>query len=329
MGGGGETGIASLQSLTVVKRDGRLVAFDEGKIHDALRRAGEETRAYDETGARRLAADVTATLLARSAGGTVGIEQIQDEAERALLRAGHIDTARAYIAHREKRKAARADRRTVIDVESSVNECLTRQDWRVNANANQGYSLGGLILNISGKVIANHWLSHVYPPAVGAAHRNGDLHVHDLDMLSGYCAGWSLRTLLLEGLNGVAGKAEAGPPRHLHSAVGQMVNFLGTLQNEWAGAQAFFSFDTYLAPYVRKDRLSYAEVRQCVHELIYNLNVPSRWGTQTPFTYLTFDWTCPDDLKEQVPIIAGEEQPYNYGELQVEMDLTTAPTSRS
>ena len=316
-----ETAAGEFSALTVVKRDGRLVAFNEVKIQLALRRAGEETRAYDETGARRIAADVTAALLARATGETVGIEQIQDEAERALLRAGHIDTARSYIAYREKRKAARADRRTVIDVEASVNEYLTRQDWRVNANANQGYSLGGLILNISGKVIANYWLSHVYPPTVGAAHRNGDIHVHDLDMLSGYCAGWSLRTLLLEGLNGVAGKAEAGPPRHLHSAVGQIVNFLGTLQNEWAGAQAFSSFDTYLAPYVRKDAMSYSEVRQCIQELIYNLNVPSRWGTQTPFTNLTFDWTCPDDLREQVPIIAGEEQPFKYGDLQTEMDL--------
>lgn len=316
-----ETAAGEFPALTVVKRDGRLVAFNEVKIQLALRRAGEETRAYDETGARRIAADVTAALLARATGETVGIEQIQDEAERALLRAGHIDTARSYIAYREKRKAARADRRTVIDVEASVNEYLTRQDWRVNANANQGYSLGGLILNISGKVIANYWLSHVYPPTVGAAHRNGDIHVHDLDMLSGYCAGWSLRTLLLEGLNGVAGKAEAGPPRHLHSAVGQIVNFLGTLQNEWAGAQAFSSFDTYLAPYVRKDAMCYSEVRQCIQELIYNLNVPSRWGTQTPFTNLTFDWTCPDDLREQVPIIAGEEQPFKYGDLQTEMDL--------
>lgn len=316
-----EIAAGEFSALTVVRRDGRLVAFNEVKIRLALRRAGEETRAYDETGARRIAADVTAALLARATGETVGIEQIQDEAERALLRAGHIDTARSYIAYREKRKAARADRRTVIDVEASVNEYLTRQDWRVNANANQGYSLGGLILNISGKVIANYWLSHVYPPTVGAAHRNGDIHVHDLDMLSGYCAGWSLRTLLLEGLNGVAGKAEAGPPRHLHSAVGQIVNFLGTLQNEWAGAQAFSSFDTYLAPYVRKDAMSYSEVRQCIQELIYNLNVPSRWGTQTPFTNLTFDWTCPDDLRAQVPIIAGEEQPFKYGDLQTEMDL--------
>ncbi|WP_102810617.1 ribonucleoside triphosphate reductase [Burkholderia pseudomallei] len=209
----------------------------------------------------------------------------------------------------------------LIDVESSINEYLDRQDWRVNANANQGYSLGGLILNVSGKVIANYWLSHVYPSAIGDAHRNADLHIHDLDVLSGYCAGWSLRTLLNEGLNGVPGKVESGPPKHMSSAVGQIVNFLGTLQNEWAGAQAFSSFDTYMAPFVRRDALTYAEVRQSVQELIYNLNVPSRWGTQTPFTNLTFDWICPEDLREQVPVIAGEEMPFTYGDLQPEMDM--------
>ena len=306
----------------MVKRDGRLLAFDERKIALALARAGEATGAFGADVAARLAADVTARVLARvNPGETVGIEQIQDEAEAALFHAGHLATARAYIVYREKRKTARADQRTRVDVESSVNEYLTRADWRVQANANQGYSLGGLILNVSGKVTANYWLSHVYPPEVGAAHRNGDIHIHDLDMLSGYCAGWSLRTLLTEGLNGVPGKVEAAPPKHFHSAVGQIVNFLGTLQNEWAGAQAFSSFDTYMAPYVRLDRMSYEEVRQCVQELIYNLNVPSRWGTQTPFTNLTFDWTCPDDLRDQVPIIGGREVGFTYGELQTEMDM--------
>jgi ribonucleoside-triphosphate reductase (formate) len=211
--------------------------------------------------------------------------------------------------------------RGAIDVESSVAEYLERRDWRVNANANQGYSLGGLILNVSGKVIANYWLDHVYPPEAARAHREADLHIHDLDMLSGYCAGWSLRTLLAEGLNGIPGKIDSAPPRHLSSAVGQIVNFLGTLQNEWAGAQAFSSFDTYLAPYVRADALSHAQVRQCIQELVHNLNVPSRWGTQTPFTNLTFDWVCPEDLREQVPVIAGREMPFTYGELQPEMDL--------
>jgi ribonucleoside-triphosphate reductase (formate) len=212
-------------------------------------------------------------------------------------------------------------RKTSVDVESSINEYLQQRDWRVNANANQGYSLGGMILNISGKMVANYWLDHVYPREVGEAHRNADIHIHDLDMLAGYCAGWSLRTLLNEGLNGVPGKVESAPPKHLSSAAGQIVNFLGTLQNEWAGAQAFSSFDTYMAPYVRKDRLGYEQVLQTMQELVYNLNVPSRWGTQTPFTNLTFDWTCPEDLQEQVPLIAGEEMPFTYGDLQAEMDM--------
>ena len=208
-----------------------------------------------------------------------------------------------------------------VDAVATIDEYLDRADWRVNANANQGYSLGGMILNSSGKMVANYWLSQVYPAAVGEAHRSGDLHIHDLDVLAGYCAGWSLRTLLTEGLNGVPGKVEAGPPKHLSSAVGQIVNFLGTLQNEWAGAQAFSSFDTYLAPYVRIDGLDYATVRQCIQEMIYNLNVPSRWGTQTPFTNLTFDWICPEDLAGQTPVIGGREVDFTYGDLQPEMDM--------
>lgn len=208
-----------------------------------------------------------------------------------------------------------------VEVAAAMNEYLNREDWRVRANANQGYSLGGLILNVSGKVTANYWLNEVYSPEIGMAHRNADLHIHDLDMLAGYCAGWSLRTLLNEGFNGIPGRVEAGPPKHLSSALGQMVNFLGTLQNEWAGAQAFSSFDTYLAPFVRKDAMNYREVRQCIQEFIYNLNVPSRWGTQTPFTNLTFDWVCPDDLREQIPYIGGEEMPFAYGDLQEEMEL--------
>lgn len=211
--------------------------------------------------------------------------------------------------------------KVVVDVGSSIEEYLDRSDWRVSANANQGYSLGGLILQTSGKVVANYWLSHVYPPEVGTAHREGDIHVHDLDMLSGYCAGWSLRNLLQEGLNGVPGKVDARPPRHFSAAVGQIVNFLGTMQNEWAGAQAFSSFDTYLAPYVRLDGLTYAQVLQCIQELVYNLNVPSRWGTQTPFTNLTFDWVCPDDLRDEVPFVAEQPCDFTYGDLQVEMDM--------
>ncbi|KMM44299.1 MAG: ribonucleoside triphosphate reductase [Cellulomonas sp.] len=208
-----------------------------------------------------------------------------------------------------------------VDVASSIDEYLDRSDWRVNANANQGYSLGGLILNTAGKVVANYWLSEVYPAAVGEAHREGDLHIHDLDMLSGYCAGWSLRTLLQEGLGGIPGKVDARPAKHFSAAIGQIVNFLGTMQNEWAGAQAFSSFDTYMAPYVRTDNLTYAQVKQGIQELVYNLNVPSRWGTQTPFTNLTFDWICPDDLKDQVPMVGDEPCDFTYGDLQPEMDV--------
>ncbi len=212
-------------------------------------------------------------------------------------------------------------KQTFVDVEHAMDEYLDLRDWRIQANANQGYSLGGLILNVAGKVTANYWLSHVFTPEAGLAHREGDIHIHDLDMLAGYCAGWSLRQLLTEGFNGVPGKVEATPAKHLSAAVGQIVNFLGTLQNEWAGAQAFSSFDTYLAPFIRKDQMRYEQVRQCLQEMVYNLNVPSRWGTQTPFTNLTFDWTCPQDLREQIPYIGGEEMPFSYGELQDEMDM--------
>ncbi|KMJ53650.1 ribonucleoside-triphosphate reductase [Vogesella sp. EB] len=208
-----------------------------------------------------------------------------------------------------------------VDAVSSINEYLSRADWRVQANANQGYSLGGLILNIAGKLTAEYWLGSVFSPQAAQAHRHGDLHIHDLDMLSGYCAGWSLRTLLQLGFAGVGGKVESAPPRHLSSACGQIVNFLGTLQNEWAGAQAFSSFDTYLAPFVKKDALDYAQVKQAIQELIYNLNVPSRWGTQTPFTNLTFDWVCPEDLREQIPVLGGEEMPFRYGDCAPEMAL--------
>ena len=304
------------------RRDGSVSAFDGQRILFAIRRAGEATGEFGDDEARRLSSQVVKVLSHRRfPDGTPDVERVQDIVEHTLIAANHLDTARAYIGYRDQHRRLRDDRRTLVDVASSVDEYLERADWRVSANANQGYSLGGLILNTSGKVIANYWLSHVYAPEAGAAHRGGDIHIHDLDMLAGYCAGWSLRTLLHEGLNGVPGKVEAGPPRHMSSAVGQIVNFLGTLQNEWAGAQAFSSFDTYMAPFVRKDRLDYAQVRQYIQELIYNLNVPSRWGTQTPFTNLTFDWVCPEDLREQVPVIGGEEMPFTYGELQGEMDL--------
>jgi ribonucleoside-triphosphate reductase len=304
------------------KRDGSEAPFNALKIRRAILKAGQATGEFGEEEARLLTAQVMKVLThAGLPGSTPGIERIQDIVEQALISANHLQTARAYIVYREQHKKLREERRTLLDVAASVGEYLERSDWRVSANANQGYSLGGLILNTSGKMIANYWLSHVYPPEIGEAHRDAQLHIHDLDMLAGYCAGWSLRTLLHEGLNGVPGKVEAGPPKHMSSAVGQIVNFLGTLQNEWAGAQAFSSFDTYMAPFVRKDNLSYDQVRQYIQELIYNLNVPSRWGTQTPFTNLTFDWVCPQDLQEQIPVIGGEEMPFSYGELQAEMDL--------
>ncbi|PWF46047.1 ribonucleoside triphosphate reductase [Massilia glaciei] len=303
----------------IVKRDGRVVPFELARIESAIRRAGQASAELHTGQATSLALEAATHYLAPAAVPTV--EQVQDAVEAALFAAGRRATLRAFVVYREQHHSLRRDRKSLVDVEASMNEYLEQRDWRVNANANQGYSLGGLILNVSGKVIANYWLDHVYPPEVGAAHRCADLHIHDLDMLAGYCAGWSLRMLLAEGLNGVPGKIESGPPKHMSSAIGQIVNFLGTLQNEWAGAQAFSSFDTYMAPYVRNDALTYEEVKQYIQELIYNLNVPSRWGTQTPFTNLTFDWVCPEDLREQTPVIAGVEMPFAYGELQREMDM--------
>ncbi len=305
----------------VIRRDGDAAPFDAEKIRSAIERAGIATGEFGADEAGLLSSQAVKVLAHRFAETDPDIEQIQDVVEQVLISANHFATARAYIVYREQRARLRSDKKTVVEVETSMNEYLDQADWRVNANANQGYSLGGLILNVSGKVVANYWLSHVYPAEVGAAHREGDVHIHDLDMLAGYCAGWSLRTLITEGLNGVPGKVESAPPKHLSSAVGQIVNFLGTLQNEWAGAQAFSSFDTYMAPFIRLDDLSYDQVRQSIQELVYNLNVPSRWGTQTPFTNLTFDWTCPEDLAEQRPVIGGVECDFTYSELQREMDM--------
>ncbi len=312
---------ASTNLAHVIKRDGRQAPFDRERIFSAILRAGKTTTEFDANEATLLTQQVLKVLQHRFPKAPPQVEQIQDVVEQVLISANHFATLRAYAVYREQHQKLRQDRKTVVDVAASVNEYLEQSDWRVNANANQGYSLGGLILNISGKVTANYWLNHVYAPEVGTAHRDGSLHIHDLDMLSGYCAGWSLRMLLQEGFNGVPDKVEAAPPRHLSSVIGQIVNFLGTLQNEWAGAQAFSSFDTYLAPFVRIDKLNYEQVKQQLQELIFNLNVPSRWGTQTPFTNLTFDWTCPEDLKQQVPVIAGEEMSFCYGDLQAEMDL--------
>ncbi|MDY4690133.1 MAG: ribonucleoside triphosphate reductase, partial [Alphaproteobacteria bacterium] len=322
---------------SITKRDGTLAPFDESKIYNAILKAGVSTGEFDESDAWLLTAQVMKVINHKFTESLPSIEQIQDIVEQVLISANYFATAKAYILYRDKRNRMRSDHKVMVDVESSINEYLEKLDWRVNANANQGYSNGGLILNVSGKVTANYWLSHVYPAEVGEAHRNGDIHIHDLDMLAAYCAGWSLKNLLKEGFNGVKGKSEANPPKHLSSAVGQMVNFMGTLQNEWAGAQAFSSVDTYLAPYVRKDNLTYDQVKQSIQELVYNLNVPSRWGSQTPFTNFTFDWVCPEDLRNQHPYIGGhiaghdenympiiegqEEMPFTYGDLQKEMDM--------
>lgn len=300
------------------KRDNSLVSFDLHKIHHAIAAAGNASKEFDGEQAWLITQNVKKHLATLA---QLDVEQVQDAVEQQLMASGFYRTARAYIVYREQHGRLRRDRKSLVDVAASMNEYLSRSDWRVSANANQGYSLGGLILNVAGKVTANYWLDEVYSPDIGQAHRDGDLHIHDLDMLAGYCAGWSLRQLLQEGFNGIQGRVEASPPKHLSSALGQMVNFFGTLQNEWAGAQAFSSFDTYLAPYIRKDHLNHEQVRQALQEFIYNLNVPSRWGTQTPFTNLTFDWVCPEDLREQIPIVGGVEMPFCYGDLQSEMEM--------
>ena len=305
----------------LIKRDGSIKDFDPSKIQKAVEKAGKATGEFGPAIAAEITENQVLPKIRALNVATPHIEQVQDAVEQALFESGHFTTLRAYIVYREQRAKSRDAKKTWINVESSINEYLDQSDWRVNANANQGYSLGGMILNVSGKVVANYWLNFVYPNEIGKCHREADFHIHDLDMLSGYCAGWSLRTVLTEGFNGVPGKVEAGAPKHLSSACGQIVNFLGTMQNEWAGAQAFSSFDTYMAPFIRKDNVPYSEVVQCIQEMIYNLNVPSRWGTQTPFTNLTFDWTCPPDLAPQHPIIGGQEMPFTYGDLQEEMNM--------
>jgi ribonucleoside-triphosphate reductase len=308
-----------LQSIE--NRQGNICPFNPEKIRSAIERAGKATGEFGMVESMRMASQVVNVLAHRHQSGTPTVEEVQDVVEHILIANNYFTTNRSYIIYREQHKQMRQGRRSIVDSISSINEYLGHQDWRVNANANQGYSLGGLILNVAGKVTANYWLSHVYTPEIGEAHREGDMHIHDLDMLSGYCAGWSLRTLLQEGFNGVPGKVESGAPKHFSSALGQMVNFLGTLQNEWAGAQAFSSFDTYLAPFVRLDNLDYEDIFQGIQEFVYNLNVPSRWGTQTPFTNLTLDWNCPSDLKDEKPMIGSEHVDFTYGDCQKEMDM--------
>lgn len=306
--------------LQVKKRNESVVSFDRSRIYAAIGKAACATEEFGKDEVGKLTDEICA-IVDQNYQEPVPIETIQDVVEHVLMRRGFYRTARAYIVYREQRSKGREDENVAVSVDKTIDEYLSQKDWRVNANANQGYSLGGMILNTSGKVIANYWLNHVYSKEVRQAHVEGDLHIHDLDMFSGYCAGWSLRQLLEEGFNGVYGKVESAPPKHLETAVAQMVNFLGTLQNEWAGAQAFSSFDTYLAPYVKKDNLSYEEVKQSIQQFVFNLNVPSRWGTQTPFTNITLDWTCPDDLREKKPIIAGKQMDFTYNDCQQEMDV--------
>lgn len=311
-----------MPSPIVIKRNGDKIPFDKERIVTALTKAADVTHEITPTQIRRLVETIVLFLdKVGKARPEISVEEIQDVVEFSLMSSGYFKTARSYIVYREKRAQVRETTQVAVDVEKAIGEYLSQSDWRVHANANQGYSLGGMILNTSGKLIANYWLNYVYPREVRDAHMDGDFHIHDLDMFSGYCAGWSLRQLLEEGFNGVPGKTESAPPKHLETCVAQMVNFMGTLQNEWAGAQAFSSFDTLLAPFVKVDNLTYAQVKQCVQQFVFNLNVPSRWGTQTPFTNITLDWVCPTDLLEKHPVIGGAEQPFTYGECQAEMDM--------
>ena len=306
---------------SIIKRDGSIEPFNPEKIVIAISKAGSATGEFDNQVSKELVQSMVLPRVNARNGRAISVEDVQDIVENVLFDTAFEKTYKAYTIYRNEHMKARERQKVAVDVESSINEYINQEDWRVRANANQGYSLGGMILNVSGKVTANYWLNTVYPKEVGLAHRNGDFHIHDLDMLSGYCCGHSLRALLNEGFNGVPNKVSSNPPKHLGSALSQAVNFLGTLQNEWAGAQAFSSFDTYLAPFVRVDNLPYKEVKQKIQEFIFNLNVPSRWGTQTPFTNLTFDIHCPDDLKDQHPLIGGKEVDFTYGDLQKEMDM--------
>ena len=331
----------------IQKRNGTIVDFKPQKIEHAILSAFQAAGIDDSARVRTVAEGVGQKLVERFADQIPTVEAVQDEVEGELERQGFSSIRNAFREYRRERAEKRTAHTVTVEVAKTISEYLYRADWRVNANSNQGYSLGGMILNTSGKVTANYWLSSVYPKAIGDAHRNGDIHIHDLDMFSGYCAGWSLRALLEEGFNGIADKIESGPPKHLSSAIAQMVNFLGTLQNEWAGAQAFSSFDTYLAPFVKKYELElrddiaregisfsdderreaylarkvYEYVFQNMQSFVFNLNIPSRWGTQTPFTNITIDWNCPEDLKEKRLVLGGTPFSYTYGELEKEMGI--------
>ncbi len=305
----------------VVKRDGQIVSFDINKIAEAIKKAFDATNTeYTESVIDFLALKVTADFLPKIHDGLVTVEDIQDSVETVLARGGYEMVGKAYILYRKQREKMRNLKSTYLDYRETVNKYLDVSDWRVKENSTVTYSVGGLILSNSGAVTANYWLSEVYDQEIADAHRNCDLHLHDLSMLTGYCAGWSLRQLITEGL-GIPGKINSAPASHLSTLCNQMVNFLGIMQNEWAGAQAFSSFDTYLAPFVKVDKLSYKEVKQCIQSFIFGVNTPSRWGSQAPFTNITLDWTVPADLKDQPALVGGKEMDFTYGDCKPEMDI--------
>ena len=306
----------------VVKRDGKIVDFNINKIADAIKKAFDATKTeYNESVIDFLALKVSADFLPKIKDGLVAVEDIQDSVEAVLSRGGYETVAKAYILYRKQREKVRNMKSTFLDYKETVNKYLNIEDWRVKENSTVTYSVGGLILSNSGAITANYWLSEVYDEEIGEAHRNCDIHLHDLSMLTGYCAGWSLKQLIKEGLGGVPGKITSSPASHLSTLCNQMVNFLGIMQNEWAGAQAFSSFDTYLAPFVKADNLSQKEVKQCIQSFIYGVNTPSRWGTQAPFSNITLDWTVPADLKDMPAIVGGKELDFTYGDCKKEMDM--------
>ena len=306
----------------VVKRDGKLVDFNLSKISAAMTLAFDACkRQYNPDVIDFLALKVTADFEPKIKDGNISVESIQDSVESVLIKAGYDDVAKAYILYRKQREKIRNLSSTVLDYKDVVDNYLKINDWRVKENSTVTYSVGGLILSNSGAITANYWLSEVYDEEIASAHRNADIHIHDLSMLTGYCAGWSLKQLIQEGLGGVVGKITSSPAGHLSTLCNQMVNFLGIMQNEWAGAQAFSSFDTYLAPFVKVDNLSYKEVKQCIQSFIYGVNTPSRWGTQSPFTNITLDWTVPADLAELNAIVGGKEMDFKYKDCKKEMDM--------
>ena len=306
----------------VVKRDGKSVEFNIQKISDAIKQAFEACqKAYNQDVIDFLALKVTADFTEKIEDGKITVENIQDSVESVLIKAGYDDVAKAYIIYRRQREKVRNLNATMVDYKAIIDNYLNISDWRVKENSTVTYSVGGLILSNSGAVTANYWLSEIYDDEIGNAHRNADIHIHDLSMLTGYCAGWSLKQLIQEGLGGVPGKITSAPASHLSTLCNQMVNFLGIMQNEWAGAQAFSSFDTYLAPFAKVDNLSYKEVKQCIQSFIYGVNTPSRWGTQSPFTNITLDWTVPNDLAELNCIVGGKEMDFKYKDCKKEMDM--------